>query len=292
MKTKPPQSPKKAAEHAKHRASWKGPLMFGLVSVPVQAINARDPRHSDIHFHQLHAPDHRRIRYEKVCPVHGTVSNDEIVSGYEYRKGKYIEIEPEELDAVRTKAERALTINSFIEPAQIDPILFDGRMYYLVPDGPAAEEPYAVIVEAMEREQSWGVGQVVFSGKDQLAVVRPTHGVLHMAMLNFEDEIRSPAELMAQHKRPRGVSRQVQLAQALIKSWFTKDFDVSTYHDHYRERLKTLIDAKIKGRQIVAPAEEEEEPQVLNLMEALKQSVADAERRRPGRKPGRRRRSA
>src|SRR5690349_1663297 len=96
----------KRSKAGKLRASWKGPLTFGLVSFPVQAINAHDPKHSDIHFHQLHALDHQRIRYEKVCPTHGQVTNDEIVSGYEYHKGEYIEVEPEELDALRTKKER------------------------------------------------------------------------------------------------------------------------------------------------------------------------------------------
>src|SRR3954469_8781084 len=101
---------KSAKRPPKHRSSWKGHLTFGLVSFPVQAINAFEPGQSDIHFHQLHAECHRRIHYEKVCPVHGAVSNDEIVSGYEYAKGKYVEIDPEELDALRTKKERSLTI--------------------------------------------------------------------------------------------------------------------------------------------------------------------------------------
>src|SRR6185503_14317799 len=130
---------------AKHRASWKGNLTFGLVSFPVQAFNARNAEQSDVHFHQLHAECHRRIRYAKMCPVHGEVTNDEIISGYEYAKGKYVEIEPEELDVLRTQTERSLTIDAFVEPDAIDPIYFDGRMYYLAPDGPVAEEPYAVI---------------------------------------------------------------------------------------------------------------------------------------------------
>src|SRR5215207_8655853 len=100
----------------KHRASWRGHLSFGLVSFPVQAVNALNRQQSDIHFHQLHAECHRRIHYQKVCPVHGEVPNDEIVSGFEHRKGKYIEVEPDELDAVRTKKERALTIDAFVDP--------------------------------------------------------------------------------------------------------------------------------------------------------------------------------
>src|SRR5688572_12481894 len=104
------------------RASWKGNLSFGLVSFPVQAFNAINREGSDIHFHQLHAQCHRRIRYVKVCPEHGEVTQDEIVSGYEYKKNKYVEIDPEELDAVRTARERALTIDAFVEPDAVDPL--------------------------------------------------------------------------------------------------------------------------------------------------------------------------
>src|SRR5687767_3366341 len=121
----------KRRKKTRWRASWKGQLQFGLVSFSVQAINARSPEEGDIHFHQLHAPCHNRIRYEKVCPVHGEVDNDDIVLGYEYARGKYVEMDSEELDQLRTEKERSLTIDSFIDPQEIDPIYFDGRMYYL-----------------------------------------------------------------------------------------------------------------------------------------------------------------
>jgi len=264
---------KKLKRLGKQRASWKGNLSFGLVSFPVQAFNALNPEQSDIHFHQLHAPCHKRIHYEKVCPIHGRVSNDEIVSGYEYAKGKYVEVEPEELDALRTETERSLTIDAFVEPDTIDPIYFDGRMYYLAPDGPVAEEPYAVVTEAMEREGRYGVGQVVFSGKDQLALVRPDNGVLHMAMLNYEAEIRKPRDVVAAAKHEHIGGRKVQLAQTLIRSWFQSDFDFGAYEDRYREKLQELIEAKIEGREIVAP-EEQEKPEVINLMDALKKSIS------------------
>jgi DNA end-binding protein Ku len=261
------------AKRPKHRASWKGNLTFGLVAIPVQAFNALNREQSDIHFHQLHSTCHRRIHYEKVCPVHGEVPPDEIVSGYEYRKGRYVEIEPEELDALRTERERSLAIDTFVEPETIDPIYLDGRMYYLVPDS-GAEEPYAVMAEAMEREERYGIGQVVFSGKEQLAMVRSVDGVLHMAMLNYDEEIRSPDEVASSIKHPRKINRQVQLAQALIRNWYSRDFDFTEYDDTYRKKVKKLIEAKVEGREIVTPGEEVETPEVINLMDALKKSVA------------------
>jgi DNA end-binding protein Ku len=272
------------------RASWRGNLTFGLVSFPVQAVNALNRQQRDIHFHQLHAKCHRRIHYQKVCPVHGEVSNDEIVSGYEHPKGKYIEIEPEELDAIRTKEERALKIDAFVSPTTIDPIYIDGRMYYLVPDGKFAEEPYATIVAAMERAECWGVGQIVFSGKDQIVAVRPVEGRLHMAMLNYDEEIRTPQDVMSRPKASTA-GKTVRLAQTLIKAWYTDDFDFTAYDDNYRERLERLIAAKKKGHEIIAPDEEEEEPAVVNLMAALKRSVAHATSGR-GAKKSKRKRSA
>jgi len=262
------------------------------VSFPIQAFNAIDREQSDIHFHQLHADCHRRIHYQKVCPQHGEISNDEIVSGYEYTKGKYIEVEPEELDALRTKAERALTIDAFIEPEMVDPLYFDGGMYYLLPQNATAEEPYAVMAEAMKREGRVGIGQIVFSGKDQLVLIRPIDGVLHMAMLNYDEEIRPPKEFMSGAIRPTGLHRQVKLAQSLIRSWSSDRFDFASYDDRYRQRVQKLVNAKLKGHKVEAPEEEEEEPDVINLMEALKRTVSKEKPRGTHRKSPKRRRRA
>ena len=257
----------------KRRASWTGNLSFGLVTFPVQAFNARNSEQGDIRFHQLHAGCHRRIRYQKICPIHGVVSQEEVVSGYEYRKGKYVEIEGEELDAMRTQAERSLTIDAFVDPAEIDPIYYDGRMYYLAPAAASADESYAVLAQALEREGRYGVGQVVFSGKDQLAMIRPLEGVLHMAMLNFDEEIRRPREVVAASKTHSLSGRKVQLAQSLIRSWSDSGFDFTAYDDRYRQKVRELIEAKLRGREIEVP-EEESPPDVINLMEALKRSLA------------------
>jgi DNA end-binding protein Ku len=283
----------KSKTSSRPRAGWKGNLSFGLVTFPVQAINAINREEGDIHFHQLHAGCHRRIRYQKVCPVHGEVSQDEIVSGYEFKKGKYVEIEPEELDSLRTDRDRAFTIDTFVEPDAIDPLYFDGRMYYLLPDGSAAAEPYAVVLEALSREGRHGIGQLIFSGKEQLAMIRPFQGVLHMAMLNYDEELRLPGELSSKHARAADKraadKRKVKLAQTLIRSWSADEFDFEKYDDPHRERVAELIKAKVAGRPL-APPQDEETPEVINLMDALKQSVkARTPRKRTARK---RRRSA
>lgn len=262
----------KSKPRTQQRASWQGQLTFGLVSFSVEAFNAIDRAGSDVHFNQLHAECHRRIRYQKVCPVHGEVSNDEIVSGYEYRRGKYVEVEPEELEKLRSDRERALTVDAFVPPDVVDPLYFDGRMYYLLPHQTSSEEPYAVLVAAMEREKRHAVGRVVFSGKDQIVLLRPLSRLLHMAMLNYDAEIRPPEQVAASLKGVTGLSRQVRLAQTLIRESSEDEFDFTQYKDPYRKRVEQLINAKIKGREIVAPHEDAPK-QIVNLMDALKQSV-------------------
>lgn len=274
------------------RSSWQGNVTFGLVSFAVEAFNALDRDKSDIRFHQLHAQCHHRIHYAKVCPVHGEVSNDEVVSGYEQSKGHYVEIDSDELAALRTTSDRALTIDAFVAPSSIDPIYYDGRMYYLLPDGKAAQGPYGVIVTAMAREESWAVGQIVFSGKDQVVLLRPVEGVLHMAMLNYDAEIRRPEQMTATLPKSNPPARQLSLAQTLIRDWSVEDFDFSRYTDSYRERVEALIEAKSKGKKLAAAPKPEEEPATINLMEALKKSLEQPHRPARRKSTARKKRSA
>jgi len=272
----------KKKSRSKFRASWRGQLRFGLVSFEVQAVNAENKDKAEVHFHLLHEPDHQRIHYAKMCPKHGEVPNEEIVEGFEYAKGKYVEFDKEELDLLRTDEERAFSIDAFVSADEIDPIYFDGRMYYLMPSGANSNEPYALLEAAMEKKNRWGVGQVVFSGREQLAVIRPVDGIIHMAMLNYDAEIRKPTEIKSEFTRPRVTGPKLRLAEDLISKWHEDDFDFSAYKDRYREKVKEAIAAKKKGHEIEAP-EEEEEPEVINLIDALKESVARAAKPRRGR---------
>jgi len=256
---------------AKWRASWKGDLQFGLVRFGVEAINAHSRSGSDIHFHQLHAKCHSRIEYQKVCPIHGEVEQDEIVLGFEYGRGKYVEIDPEELDEMRTKDERSLRIEEFIPADQLDQIYFDGRMYFLTPVGAHDREPYQLVRAALEEDNRIGIGQVVFSGKEQLAAILPRDNVLAMAMLNYALEIRNSKSLGVGGESDVS-PKNLRLAKEVVRSMSSKHFSIGDYEDRYRERVKELIDRKRKGKEVVMP-EEEKEAQVLNLMEALQKSL-------------------
>jgi DNA end-binding protein Ku len=283
---------RKKVVRANWRASWKGELRFGLVRFSVEAVNAHSRLGGDIHFHQLHAKCHSRIKYQKTCPIHGEVDQDEIVLGYEYGRGKYIEIDPEELDAIRTDKERSLTIEEFIAPGDLDQIYFDGRMYYLAPVEAHDREPYHLFRRALAEEKRIGIGQVVFSGKEQLAAIAPRDQILIMAMLNYAPELRDPKALGVGEESPSTPSKNLRLAKDLIGSMTSGHFSIAAYEDHHRERVKELIDAKRKGKQVVAPPEEEEEP-VINLMEALKKSLPRVRSHAKGNgKPAKRRRKA
>lgn len=284
---------KQPGRSARTHAGWRGSLAFGLVTFPVEAFNAVDPARGDIHFHQIHAACHSRIRYQKTCPIHGAVPNDEIVSGYEYQKGKYVELEPSELEALRSESDRALRVEAFVKPDAIDPIYLDGRMYYVLPSEPVSHEPYAVVVEAMQRENRIGVAHLIFSGKDQMVLIRPLEGILHMAMLRFEAEVRPPKSVAAALPKPANIARQLHLAQTLVKEWSQDQFDFSKYENSHRQKVKEVIEAKVRGHEIVAPAKEKPQ-KVLNLMDALEQSLkhAPAGPAHPTRKRHAKRRSA
>ena len=257
------------------RSSWKGYLRLSLVSVPVQAFTATMSGGGKIHLNQLHDECHSRIRYQKVCPIHGEVSSSEIVSGYEYSKGNYVVVEPDELDKLRSEGDRAINIDTFIAPDEIDARYYDGRTYYLVPDGPVGQKPYAVLYRGMEEQQRYAIGQAVFSGKEQLVLVRPLEGLLTMSMLSYESQIRPPSAFEEEFEKPQVTKEELRLAETLITASTAEDFDLSKYEDLYTARLTQLIEAKVEGREIVAPPAEEETT-VINLMDALRKSVAQA----------------
>jgi DNA end-binding protein Ku len=263
------------------RSAWKGVIRFSLVSVPVEAYTAAESGHGEIHFNQLHDKCHSRIRYKKTCPIHGEVSNDEIVSGYEYEKDKYVILDKDELDSSRKKGDRSITIDTFVEPDTIDPIYYDGRTYYLTPDSAGSEKPYALLCQAMAKMGRYGVANIVLHNKEELALVRPLDGVLTMTMLSYESQVRSPATVKEEIPEVKANTQEMKLAQQLIDASTADKFDFSQYTDTHTDKLRELIDAKVAGKEIVAPPEVEEDARVINLMDALKKSVQQQKKKAP-----------
>ncbi len=254
------------------RSSWKGYLRLSLVTVQVEAVNAVSNEDDDVQMHQLHATCHNRIRYKKVCPVHGEVPNDEIVLGYEREKGEYVVVDKAEIDQLKDKSEKAISIDTFVVPEEIDPIWFEGRTYYLLPEGAVAQKPYAVLREAIATKNCWGIGQGFLWGRQRLVLIRAQGGAICMELLHFHAQLRDRASVPDDLHLPEVSKDELRLATRLIDATTESKFDLGKYEDSYAARLKELLASKAGEQEsVVAPAEREQP--VINLMDALRRSV-------------------
>jgi len=262
------------------RSSWKGFLKLSLVSVPVKAYTATASGGGEVRLNQLHAECHSRINYKKSCPVHGEVSGEQIVSGYEYSKGQYVVIDTDELDKLRTEDDKAINIDTFVAPDELDPVFSSGKTYYLVPDGPVAQKPYAVLQRAMVELGRYAVARVVMHGKEQVVWLRPMDNLLSMTILNYDHEVTKPAAFDEELIKPAIEADELKLAKTLIEASTSKKLDFARYKDLYTQKLTQLIEAKVAGKEIVA-APVHEQAHIINLMDALRQSVAQVQKSAP-----------
>jgi DNA end-binding protein Ku len=258
------------------RSSWKGFLKISLVSLPVKAYTATTSSGGEIRLNQLHAECHSRINYKKTCPIHGEVTNDQIVMGFEHAKGQYVVVDPAELDKLRSEDDKAISISEFIHLDDLDPVYSTGRSYYLIPDGPIAQRPYAVLHKAMIELKRHGIARVVMHDKEQVVLVRPMNGLLTMTLLHYDNQITKPSTFEDEIVKPEIEPEELKLARTLIEASTPKKFDFAKYKDVYTEKLAQLIEAKVAGRELVA-APVHEHAQIINLMDALKQSVAQVQ---------------
>jgi DNA end-binding protein Ku len=234
--------------------------------------------------HQLHAACHSRIRYKKMCPIHGEVANDEIVLGYEREKGKYVVVEKGEVDQLKNKAERAIEIDTFVSPDMVDAVQFSGRTYYLLPDGQVGLKPYAVLLRALEANECYGVGQAQLWGRERLVLVRSADGVMCLEVLHFHSQIRERSELLGNLHLPAVSKAELGLASKLIDASTTKNFKWERYEDAFVHRLKELLDSKTDEKLPDAKQEDDERP-VINLMDALRRSVANTRQAGSSKRP-------
>jgi DNA end-binding protein Ku len=263
------------------RAIWSGSISFGLVSVPVKAFSA--VRDHTVHFNQLEKGTGARINYKKVSDKTGKeVSGGDIESGYELSSGKYVVVDDEELNKLRPRTSRTIDVADFVELAEIDPIYYE-RTYWLGPDGEAAERPYRLLLAAMEAEGRAGIGTVVMRKKQYLAAIRPLDGAMAMSTMRFADEVVPQSDVDALPKKgAKPEPKELKLASQIIGSLAT-DWDPKRYHDTYTEELKSLIEAKAKGKTITVEEEAPAEATVVDLMQALEASLTAA-RKGGGRK--------
>ncbi len=257
------------------RSSWRGHVQLGLVSVPVKAFTANNSAET-IRLNQLHKECNQRVRYKKVCPEHGELKQNEIVSGYEYTKDGYVIIDPDELAKIRKQSDRAIGVEGFVPSGELDPIYHAGRTYYLLPDGIAGNRPYALLAKGMEKNGVNAIARIVISRKEQLVMLRPIDGLIAMTLLSYEQKVKSIDDFRSQLTDEETTDDELKLTNTLIEASKIEAFDLGSYEDDYSNNLKKLIEMKLEGEEIVQSVEAEE-PKIINLMEALKQSVAEAQ---------------
>jgi DNA end-binding protein Ku len=264
------------------RTTWNGSISFGLVTIPVGLAPATKPaaRQSDVSFRQLHRECGTPIKQKRWCPVHDReVSPDEIVRGWEVSKGEFVIVEDGDLEALEQHdTSRAIDITSFVPLEDVDPVFFD-RTYFLAPAAAAAaRRPYALLVNAMRETGTAGVGRFVLAGKEKLALVRAKGDALVLETLFVSEDVYSQAEIDEAVEEVSVKKAELDLARQVIAS-MAGEFDPSELVSEYRSNLRALLEAKLEGREIAVPEPAEEAP-VVDLMEALKMSVAEARQRK------------
>jgi|SRR5215469_13045083 len=252
------------------RPYWTGFLKLSLVTIAVRLYTAATEKER-IRFHMIHEPSGERVRQQLVVPGVGPIERDEVVKGYEYEKGHYVTVEPDDLKRLRLETTDTIDITEFVE--EVDPIYFDAP-YYLVPDGSVAEQGYRVIREALRESGKIAVGQVVVGGHERIVAIRPMETGLLVNSLRYADEIRKPEDFFNTIAADDVDEDELAMMQQIIKRK-TKPFDPSEFADHYQTAVRELIEKKLEGK-LPEKAPERKPAQVINLMDALKRSL-DAE---------------
>src|SRR5712691_6316695 len=250
------------------RTMWKGAISFGLVSIPVGLYPATEEK--TLRFNQLHDKDHGRIKYQRICSKCGEeVTFEHIVKGYEYEKDQYVVLEDEDFDAVPVESSRAIDIVQFVEIEDIDPIYYQ-KSYYLVPEDTGLKA-YTLLRRAMQEDGRVAIAKIALREKEHLAALRFKDNVFVLETMFWPDEIRA-ADFETLERKIQIRPQEVQMAKSLIDN-LTEDFKPEQFRDEYREALLGIIEKKVAGEEIEV-VKEPEETKVVDLMEALKASVA------------------
>jgi DNA end-binding protein Ku len=255
------------------RPVWSGTISFGLVAIPMKLYNAVNRK--SVSFNQLDERTMSRIRYRKVSDETGEeVPDEHIVKGYEVSKGRYVIVDPDELEPFIPAATRSVELEEFVDLGDIDPVYFDNS-YYVAPDG--SPKPYVLLARAMEEAGKVAIGRFVMRNKQYTAAIRAADGHLMMSTLAYGDEVVSPAAIDELNNLDDvDVSdREVKMAEALVQS-LADEFQPDKYHDDYREQVLDLIAKKAAGEEFEVPEPTTEKPKIVDLMAALEASVEAA----------------
>ena len=259
------------------RTIWNGSISFGLVNIPIGLALAT--QRSDVAFRTLHRECGTPIKQKRWCPHHEReVEADELVKGWEVAKGEFVIVEEADLESVALQRSQSIDILRFVALEDVDPMYFD-KTYYLAPSSAeAAKRPYVLLLRAMQETGMAAVGKFVLWGKENLCLIRAQGDTLALQTLFFHDDVRSKAELeeaveSIELKKPE-LDLAAQVIQSLVGEWNPEDFE-----NEYRRDLKSMLDAKLAGETLTRPEPQPEAP-VIDLMEALRQSVAEVKDRK------------
>jgi DNA end-binding protein Ku len=268
------------------RTIWNGSISFGLVNIPVGMALATKAaaRESDVSFRMLHRECGTPIKNKRWCPEHDReVSNDEIVKGWEVAKGQFVIVDDADLEALQTADDtRTIEITRFVSLGEVDPIYFD-RTYFLAPaDAAAQRRPYVLLLEAMKETGMAAVGKFVRQGSEHFCLIRPKGDSLALETLFLAEDVRSEAEIEEAVGEIEVNDAELELARQVIGS-LVGEFDAAELESDYRRDLRALLEAKLAGEEIAVPAAAEEPTApVVDLMEALRASVAEAQQASKG----------
>jgi DNA end-binding protein Ku len=250
---------------------WSGHLTFGLISMPVRLFSGA--RSSSISFNMLHRPDKSRLKQQYVCQAEGVVVNrDDIVKGYEFRKDEYIVIEPEEIKKIEPQTAKTMEILEFVKASEVDPVYFESS-YYMMPEE-AGRRPYALLSKALEESEYVAIAKITMHNREYTVFLRPTQGGLMLHTMYYEEEVKKVEGFGAPDVELKEAEIKVahQLIEALADEW-----DPEKYKDTFQENLKKLIEAKLEGGDVVEVEQPKKLAPVVDLMAALKQSLAQME---------------
>ncbi len=247
-----------------------GTISFGLVSIPVKMYTAASS--AGVSFNLLHAKCGNRIKMQQFCPVcNEVVDRAGLVKGYEFAKDQYVRFTDEELKTLEGEASKVIDIAEFVPLPTVDPIYFE-KTYYLGPDK-GGEKAYRLLADAMAQADRVALATFVMRGKESLVLVRPAQNGLMLHTMYFADEVRDFAEI-DKGQAARIKEGELELAQRLIDELSHDEFKPDQYQDQYRLRVLELVNAKVEGKEVTAVGPEVQRAQVIDLMDALKQSLA------------------
>jgi len=258
------------------RTIWNGTISFGMVSIPIGVYPAISEK--DVAFHQIHAKSGTRITNQKYCEsCKRAVKPEEIERGYEYSEGQYIIVTDEDLKKLPVPTKQTIEILSFVDAKEIDPIYYD-TTYYIEPEK-VGKKPYALLLKAIQSKSVVALAKVALRNKEHLCILRGAERHLVMETLFYPDEIRDASDVSEADLNI--ADRELEMAESLVDMLKGK-FEPQHYHDTYREKLLALIEAKAEGKELKPIKDSEPESNVIDLMDALKASLAAVKKHKAG----------